>query len=118
MGAVRVVVLDVLGEHSFQMAAPEDEHPIEALAPEGTDHPLADGIGLRRLDWGLDDPGSFRCEHSVEAVNLVSRSRMRNLTAFTWSARFIERLRACWVTQPATGGGSRQRSGRGACRGE
>jgi hypothetical protein len=40
---------------------------------------------------------------SKEAVNLVSRSRMRNLTASACSARSIERLRACWVTQLATG---------------
>ena len=40
---------------------------------------------------------------SKEAVNLVSRSRMRNLIAFAWSASSIERFRACWVTQLATG---------------
>ena len=32
---------------------------------------------------------------SKELVNSVSRSRMRNLTAFAWSASSIERLRAC-----------------------
>ena len=40
---------------------------------------------------------------SKEAVNLASRSRMRNVTAFAWSASSIERLRACWVTHAATG---------------
>jgi hypothetical protein len=40
---------------------------------------------------------------SKEAVNLVSRSRMRNLTGFARSASSIERFRACWVTQLATG---------------
>jgi hypothetical protein len=40
---------------------------------------------------------------SKEAVNLASRSRMRNLTAFVSSARSIERLRACWATQSAAG---------------
>ena len=40
---------------------------------------------------------------SKEVVNLVSRSRMRNLTEFAWSARSIERFRACWATQPVTG---------------
>jgi hypothetical protein len=28
---------------------------------------------------------------------------MRNFTAFAWSARSMERLRACWVTQSADG---------------
>ena len=40
---------------------------------------------------------------SKEAVNLVSRSRMRNLTGFVWAASSIEMLRACWVTQLVTG---------------
>jgi hypothetical protein len=40
---------------------------------------------------------------SKEAVNLVSRSRMRNLTVLAWSARSMERFRACWVTQSVTG---------------
>jgi hypothetical protein len=45
MGTVRVVVLDVLGENGFEMAGAEDEHPVEALAPDGADHALADGVG-------------------------------------------------------------------------
>ncbi len=40
---------------------------------------------------------------SKESVNLVSRSRMRNLIAFASSASSIEMLRACWVTQLAAG---------------
>ena len=40
---------------------------------------------------------------SKEAVYLVSRSRTRNLTGFARSASSIERFRACWVTQLATG---------------
>jgi hypothetical protein len=31
---------------------------------------------------------------SMDAVNFVSRSRMRNLTTFAWSRSYIERLRA------------------------
>ncbi len=40
---------------------------------------------------------------SNEAVYLVSRSRMRNVTAFASSASAIEMLRACWVTQSVAG---------------
>ena len=40
---------------------------------------------------------------SKEAVNLVSRSRMRSLTGFVWAASSIEMLRACWVPQLVTG---------------
>jgi hypothetical protein len=46
-------VIDVLGEHGLQMAAAEDEHPVEALAPDGAHHTLADGVGP-----GVPGPGS------------------------------------------------------------
>jgi hypothetical protein len=45
VGTVGLVVLDVIGEHGFEMAAAEDERPVEALAPEGADHALTDGVG-------------------------------------------------------------------------
>ena len=45
VGTVGVVVLDVFGEHGLQVVATEDEHPVEALAPDGADHALADGLG-------------------------------------------------------------------------
>ena len=41
----RVVVLDVLREHVLQVTSSEDEHPVEALAPQGAVHALTDGIG-------------------------------------------------------------------------
>lgn len=40
---------------------------------------------------------------SKDAVNVVSRSRMRTLTGLTCSASSRETLRACWVAQSATG---------------
>ena len=40
---------------------------------------------------------------SKEEVNLVSLSSMRNLTGVVRSVSSQQRLRACWVTQPATG---------------
>lgn len=104
MGPVRVVMLDVLGEHGLEVTAAEDEPSIEALAPDGADDVLADGARARSLDRGLDDPDDVGSEDGVEGCGvLVSRSRMRNLTGFARSARSFERLRACWVTQLATG---------------
>ncbi len=52
-GAVDVVVLDLLGEDGFEVAAAEDEHPVEALAPDGADHALADGVRPGRPDGAL-----------------------------------------------------------------
>jgi hypothetical protein len=40
---------------------------------------------------------------SSAAVNLASRSRMRNLNLSARSLRFISRLRACWVTHSPVG---------------
>lgn len=40
---------------------------------------------------------------SKDPLNLVSRSQMRNLTAFACSASYTQMLRACWVTQSVAG---------------
>jgi hypothetical protein len=56
MGAVGVVVRDVLGEQGFEMAPAEDDHPVEALVAEGADYALADRVGPECADGALDDP--------------------------------------------------------------
>jgi hypothetical protein len=48
------------------MAATEDEHPVEALAPRGADHALTDGVRPRCPDRALGDPGALCGEDSVE----------------------------------------------------
>jgi hypothetical protein len=35
--AVAVVVIGVLGQHSLQLPAPEDRHPVRQLTPNGAD---------------------------------------------------------------------------------
>ena len=79
MGAVGVAVRDVLGEHGIPMAAAEDEHPVEALATQRADHALTDrvGPGARTGLLMILVPSAAKAA-SKEAVNLVSRSRMRN----------------------------------------
>ena len=44
----RVVVLDVLTKHPPQMPFVDGDDVIEALAPQRPDHPLGDGVGVRR----------------------------------------------------------------------
>ena len=44
---VRVVVLDVFAEHNFKVTSSEDEHPIEALSPDGAHESLGNGLGVR-----------------------------------------------------------------------
>ncbi len=46
------------------------------------------------------------CKTSPKAaVNLVSRSRIRNLIVSSWPSRSISKLRACWVTHAPAGCG-------------
>lgn len=44
VGVPRVVVIDVSPEDRPEMALTEDEHAVEAFAPLGADHPLANGV--------------------------------------------------------------------------
>lgn len=104
MGPVRVVMRDVLGKYCFEVTAPEDEHPVEALAPDGADHALADRIGTRCSDQGGDESGAVGSEDGVEGGGAFGVGIADgDVTGFAWSSRSIERLRACWVTQSATG---------------
>jgi len=43
----RVVVRQVLGQDLAQVVLAEDEQPVEDLAAQGSDHPLADRVRLR-----------------------------------------------------------------------
>jgi hypothetical protein len=94
--------------------AAEYEQPVEAPAPDGADHTLVDGVGPTGLDRGLDDG---RHSTARDAVYLVSRSRKMYLTAVASSARSIERLQACWVTQPETHGREKAGDLGAACHG-
>ena len=68
-GSVRpmpVVVIHVFGEEDVDMAAAEDEEPVQALPTDGADKPLGDRVGARRPDGRLDDPDPFSGEDGVE----------------------------------------------------
>jgi hypothetical protein len=76
-------MLDVLGKDGFEVSAAEDEHPVEAFAPQCADHTLTDRIRPGRADRDLMIlmPSAAKTA-SKEPVNLVSRSRTKNLIAF------------------------------------
>jgi len=61
-----VVVIHVFGEHGFEMAAAEDEEPVQALSADRADKPLGDSVRARRPDGCLDDPDPFGGEDGVE----------------------------------------------------
>ena len=72
----RVVVLDVLTKHPPQMPFVDGDDVIEALAPERPDHPLGDGVGVRRAQRSqnrLDPDPSSACDE-VPAIATVAVS--------------------------------------------
>ena len=72
----RVVVLDVLTKHPPQMPFVDGDDVIEALAPERPDHPLGDGVGVRRVQRSqnrLDPDPSSACDE-VPAIATVAVS--------------------------------------------
>ena len=103
MGPVRVVMLDVLGKDCFEVTAAEDEHPVEALAPDGADHALTDGVGLGCSDGGGDDSGAVGGEDGVEGgAELGVAIADEELDRVRLVGDSIEMLRACLVTQLVT----------------
>jgi hypothetical protein len=66
VGAMGVVVLDVDPQHLLQVAAADDQQPVQALGPDRADPAFGVGVGvgcLHRRDQHLD---ALRLEHVVE----------------------------------------------------
>ena len=66
VGPMPVVVVPVFGEDGFEMAAAQDEEPVQALPADGADKPLADRVRSGRPDGRLDDPDPIGCEDGAE----------------------------------------------------
>ena len=104
MRAVFVVVDDVVGQDGFQMAAAQNQHPVEALASDGADEAFGEGVepgartGVRMVLMPSDPKTSSKLE-----VNLASRSRIQDWTGWGRSASTMLRFRACWVTHVPVG---------------
>ena len=104
VGPVGIVMIYVLAEDQPQVPFTGDQHPVQALAAGTGDPAFRDRVRPRRLHRRLDDPHTDRVNTASDAaVNLVSRSRIKNLTLSARFSRFISRLRACWVTHSPVG---------------
>jgi hypothetical protein len=102
--AMPVVVLDVDSKDPIQVAAPDDQQPIQALGADRPHPALRDRVRVGRLDRCPQHGGALRAEHVVEgAANLASRSRSKKRTGRLRSSNASKRLRACWVTQVPSG---------------
>jgi hypothetical protein len=69
-----VVMVDVDAERSFEVAAVEDQQPVETLGTHSTNEALRDRVGFRRAHRRLHDPDAFAPEHLVEGA-AVPRTR-------------------------------------------
>ena len=66
MRAMRVVMVDVDRQDSFEVAAVEDQEPIEALTADAADPALHVRVRARRAYRCPDDPDRLGAEHLVE----------------------------------------------------
>jgi hypothetical protein len=57
VGTVAVVMLDIDPEDLLQVAAANDQQPVQALGADGPNPALGVGVGLWRPDWGHQDVG-------------------------------------------------------------
>jgi hypothetical protein len=57
VGTVAVVMLDINPEDLLQVAAANDQQPVQALGADGPNPALGVGVGLWRPDWGHQDVG-------------------------------------------------------------
>jgi hypothetical protein len=64
--AFLVVMLDVGAQYVFEVAAAEDQEPVETLVADGADESLCIGVRLRRLHRRMDHLDSFTAEEFVE----------------------------------------------------
>jgi len=63
-----VVVPDVGAKRALELAAAEDQHPVEAIAPHRADEAFGDSVGLRGLHRCSDDRDALASKDLVERV--------------------------------------------------
>jgi hypothetical protein len=74
VGALGVVMLEVLPGNCLKVTTPEHERPIEALVPRRPDKALGKGVGPRRADRA---PGSTAFEPGTGVLQTSTRSKLR-----------------------------------------
>jgi hypothetical protein len=94
-----------MGEDVLELAASEDEQPVQALAPEAADPAPEVRVRVRRPHQPPRITLSPSPEKTVSKawLNFASRSWIRNRSRCPRSARLINRLRACCSIQPPSG---------------
>jgi hypothetical protein len=66
VGAVVVEVRHVLGQHVFEVAAVDDQYPVEQFAVDGADPAFGDRVGPGCPHRGAQDADGVAGEHGIE----------------------------------------------------
>jgi hypothetical protein len=107
VGPLTVVVSHVDAEGVFEVVAPDDEEPVEAVVSDRADEAFRVGVRLGRADWGVDDGDALASEHFVEgmaelAVSVVDQiADASELVGDREVARLLNGLRATRVRRRA-----------------
>jgi hypothetical protein len=102
--SLSVVMANVDLEDALEVATGEDEQPVQALGPNGSDPSLAESVGARCPDGSADHLEPFACEHVIErtaelGVAVVDEERNGCSRSSRWNVKFL----ACWTTQAPSG---------------
>src|SRR5215213_8440309 len=101
MGSLLVVMVDVDAEDVLELAAAEDQQPVEAFAAYGADPALHVRVRVRRLDGRTDDLAPSLARRASNARgNFASRSWIKNALAGLRSSSPIRRLRPGAASTP------------------
>jgi|SRR6516162_2890446 len=102
--AVAVIVLRVLGQERAEMPLTEDQRVIATLAAKRARESSAreSGCGDRAGVWMTRVPFPAKTASNA-GVNLLSRSRIKNVTPLARSPGSIRRVRACRAVQAPAG---------------
>ncbi len=65
-------MVDVDAEHAFEVAAVQDQKPVETLGTHGSDEALGDCVRLRRPHRRLHDLDAFAAEDLVEGAAVLA----------------------------------------------
>ncbi len=104
MRTMRVVVVDVVRENSFEVVAVEDQEPIEALTADAPDPTFGEGVRAWRAYRCPDDPDRLGTEHLVEGssellVAVVDQEPDRLRPA----GERLDDVARCWVAHSPVG---------------
>ena len=69
MRPVSVVVVDVVGDESFELSLVPDDGAVEQLSAQSPDPALGERVPHRRSDWGFESLEAFGSEDLIERVN-------------------------------------------------